>query len=218
MEDMGFNQIHKKVIFLRSLIIKKVTEAIKREIGKGGTLNDYKIVWNQLQDIASSQIGKILLKNFPKCKITITKSKSTYPDIKMEYNGFIIAIDIKTSESAKDPWYDIARLDTIIKSRIDKYDEEYELVVKYDSKTKKFIKMFFETLRDTVGLNPKSEGVKFRPYDGKLRPKTWAEFDSKKTYWKTKTKFLYGIEKSRKYRWRELLKGFSKEELKEILN
>lgn len=218
MTNKDFDQIHKKIISLGPSIIKKVTMAIKKELGIGGTLSDYKVVWNELQEIAAPQIESILSKSFPDCKITITESKSTYPDVRMEYKKFVIAIDIKSSESAKDPWYDIARLDTIIKNRINKYDEEYELVVKYDSRTKKFIKIFFETLRDTVGFNPKSGGVKFRPYDGKLRPKTWKEFDSGKTYWSTKKRFLEGVEKSRKYRWKELLRGFSKEELGEFLD
>jgi len=219
-----FQKIHKKILELGPLIIREVTKVINEELKEKGALDNYKVVWNQLENFAIPVIKKILEENFRGCKITPAESKSTYPDIKMEFRGFKFAIDIKSNESSKEPWYDIARLDTIIETRINKYDEEYELVIKYDSKTGKLIEMFFETLRDTVGFNPKCKGVKFRPYDGKLRPKSWSDFSNRKSYWKTKEEFLKGIENSKKYRWKELLKKHvkglnqkEKEELRKIL-
>ena len=192
-----FFKLQEKILSLRTEIINSVTRAIKAEVGEGD-LDCYLIVWNQLQNIASPVIEKILKRAFHGAKISLAKSKSTYPDIKMEWRDFKIAIDIKSNESSKEPWYDIARLDTIIKSRLEKYDEEYELVVKYDSKTKKLLKMFFEILRDTVGIRKDCEGVKYRPYDGKLRPKNWGDFNERKTYWPTKEIFLLGIERSKR--------------------
>ena len=153
-----FQRLHNKIIALRPKLIKEIAMAIKEEVGKGGTLDNYKVVWHQLQNIASPKIKEILEETFPGCKITIAESKSTYPDIKMEYKIFVVAIDIKSNESDKEPWYDIARLDTVKEERLDKYDEEYELVVKYDSKTKKLIKIFFETMRDTVGIRKECKG------------------------------------------------------------
>lgn len=208
-DEANFLELHKKIMSLKQVFIDNVTEAINNEIGDGD-LDDYSIVWNQLQKIASPEIKRILEKNLERAKIIIAKSKSTYPDVRMEWSGFKIAIDIKSNESSKDPWYDIARLDTIIETRINKFDEEYELVVKYDSETKKLIKMFFELLRDTVGIRGECKGVKYRPYDGKLRPKTWKDFDEGITYWETKEQFLQGIENSKKYRWKELAKVHSK--------
>lgn len=202
-----FFELHEKILGLRTEIINSVTKAIRSEVGDGD-LDDYLIVWNQLQNIASPVIEKILKRVFHGAKISLAKSKSTYPDIKMEWKDFKIAIDIKSNESSKEPWYDIARLDTIIKSRLEKYDEEYELVVKYDSKTKKLLKMFFETLRDTVGIRKECEGVKYRPYDGKLRPKSWKDFNERKTYWPTKEVFLLGIGRSKRNRQETLMKGF----------
>lgn len=210
-----FKSIHNKIVKLRPDFIKSVVLAINKSVGSKGTLNDYKIVWNQLQEIATQEIEKILKKEFPGCVITIPPSKSTYPDIKMEFNGFKIAIDIKSNESSKDPWYDIARLDSVKEERLNKYDEEYDLVVKYDSETKKLIKIFFEPMRDTVGIREECNGVKYRPYDGKIRPKSWTDFDSGKTYWPTKEKFLEGIEKSRKHGMKELIKEHAKSLTKE---
>ena len=215
-----FLELHKSILALGSEIIKDVTEAINNEVKKSGSLEHYKVVWNQLENLASPQIQKILEKHFPKCKITIGKSKSAYPDIKMEFEGFIFAFDIKSNESSKDPWYDIARLDTIEESRLKKFDEEYDLVVKYDSETRKLLDMYFETLRDTVGIREECQGIKYRPYDGKVRPKSWKDFAEGKTYWSTKEKFIDGIKKSKKYRFLELtkthLKGLTKEEKEEF--
>lgn len=215
--EQRFSEIHNKIMLLRLQFIENVTKTITKEAKE---LDNYLIVWNQLQNIASPVIKEILEKNFKGAKITIAKTKSTYPDIKMEWKGFKIAIDIKSNESSKEPWYDIARLDTIVQTRINKFDEEYDLVVKYDSKTKKLIKMFFETMRNTVGIRKECNGVKYRPYDGKLRPKTWKEFDKGIVYWKTKKDFLQGIENSKKHRWKELArkqaKHLSKKEKKEF--
>ena len=205
MGSVTFQKIDKKIMSLKDIFIQKVTEAIKKEV-KDGNLDDYLIVWNQLQKIASPVIAKILKSKFKGCKITIAKSKSTYPDIKMEWSGFKIAIDIKSNESSKDPWYDIARIDTVIETRINKYDEEYDLVVKYDSVTRKLLKIFFEPMRHTVGIRKECNGVKYRPYDGKLRPKTWEEFDKGIIYWRTKEDFLKGIKNSQIHRWKCLAK------------
>ncbi len=210
MNNENLAQFHHKLLSLKPQIIKEVTNAINKAVKKSGNLQNYKIVWNQLESLASPEIEKILKSNFSNCKIIFAKSKSAYPDIRVEFKELRIAIDIKSNESSKNPWFDIARLDTIIEKRINKYDEEYELIVKYDSESGQFIKMFFETLKDAVGINTKCDGVKFRPYDGKLRPKSWADFDSGKSYWQTKERFLDGIKKSKKYRWKELMRNLAK--------
>ncbi len=219
-KEKRFSEINKKILSLGLTIVKRVTNAINMEVKAYGSLEHYKVVWEQLERIANPEIKNILEENFSGCKITIAKSKSTYPDVKMEFDGFIIAIDVKSNESSKDPWYDIARLDTIEESRLKKFDEEYDLVVKYDSETRQLLDMYFETLRDTVGFNNKCNGVKFRPYDGKLRPKIWKDFSEKKTYWPTKEAFIEGIKKSKKFRFHALAKyhyeNLTKEEKEEF--
>ncbi len=205
MEKIDLSSIDKKILSLKVLLISEIQHAIKNEVGEG-ELDDYKVVWEQLQRIASPAIVRVLKEAFPKAKFTIAEKKSTFPDVKMELNGFKIAIDVKSNESSKDPWYDIARLDTIVESRINEFDEEYDVIIKYDSKTKKLLKIFFETMRETVGIREECKGIKYRPYDGKVRPKSWEDFDNGVVYWKTKAAFLKGIENSKKYRWKELAK------------
>lgn len=204
------DRMNKELLSLKADIIKNCSNSIINKIKKSGTLTNYKIVWNQLESIVCPVIKSRLEKQFPGCKITITKSKSTYPDIKIEYSDLRFAIDIKSSESSKDPWYDIARLDTIESTRLAKYDEEYELLIKYDSNTRKLIEIYFMTLREAVGIRIECQGVKYRPYDGKLRPKSWTDFASEKVYWDTKEKFLEGIRKSKRFRLQEMMKKHAK--------
>jgi hypothetical protein len=212
-----------KINSLDKIFVKKVTDAITAKVKETGNLDHYEIVWRQIQIIAATEIKSILEKEFPGCKITIPTSKSTYPDIKLEHLGGTFAIDIKVNEMQKNPWFDMARLDTIIVERINKYDEEWELVIKYDSETKKFLKAYFNLFRDVVGIRSECNGVKYRPYDGKLRPKDWTDFESNKTYWPTKEKFLEGIKNSQKHRWKVLIKDtlipiLNKEDKKDFSN
>lgn len=192
-----------KINTLGPVIVKNVTRAINKKIEDSGDLDDYEIVWKQLQTIAVEQITLILQDNFAGCNIPTLKSKSTYPDIKMEYDGGVFAIDIKSNECQKNPWFDMARLDTIIKERIESYEEEWELVIKYDSETKRFLKAYFNLFREVVGIREECMGVKYRPYDGKLRPKSWDDFENNKIYWATKKDFLKGIRNSIIHRWKE---------------
>ena len=144
----------------------------------------------------------MLKAEIPDANITLPKSKSVYPDIKLEINGCFYAIDIKVNESSKNPWFDMARLDTVVEKRLSKYEEEWELVIKYDSDTKAFIKAYFLLFRQAVGFNKDCNGVKYRPYDGKIRPKTWADFELGKLYWQSKVDFKKGIRNSIIHRWR----------------
>lgn len=185
---------------------------------------NYKIIWDHFQRTAIEKIVSIVKEEFPSAEIKVATSKSTYPDIKITYRRDVFAIDIKSNESGKEPWYDIARLDTIFEKRLEKYAEEYDIVIKYDRDTGKVENIFFEQMYRTVGINRKSGGVKYRPYDGKLRPKSWEMFETGKAYWNSKEEFIQAVWKSLNYRrrkyieqwWKELPKE-DKEELKKLL-
>lgn len=199
----SFDDLDKEIIACKQDIINAVKTNILKVQNEQG-LDDYKIGWKLLQETAIPAIKKILSQKLPEAKFEISKSKSTYPDLKMTYGSFTIAIDIKSNEEEKDPWYDIARLDTIEKKRLSVFDEEYDLVVKYSSENKSLKDVYFEPMRHTVGKGP-SGGVKYRPYDGKLRPKTWEEFGNGKIHWEKKEDFQKGIIMSQKSRWYDLI-------------
>lgn len=173
---------------------------------KDGT-NDVAIAWKKMQDVAADEIIKLLAIHLPYSKITSPIAKSTYPDIKIVNDEGQFAIDIKVNEDSKDPWFDMARLDTMMNDRLGKYVEEWEFVIRFDSSNGKFIKAYFNLFREVVGIRKDCDGIKYRPYDGKVRPKTWADFDNDVVYWDNKNKFIDGVEKSLKHRWKENIKA-----------
>jgi hypothetical protein len=164
------------------------------------------IGWKKMQDTAVEAIIGLLLEHLPNSIITAPTTKSTYPDIKIENTEGVFAIDIKVNEDTKDPWFDMARIDTILKERINKFVEEWELVIKYRTSDGQFLKAYFNLFRETVGIRTECQGIKYRPYDGKVRPKSWADFDNNTIYWHTKKEFLEGVDRSRKHRWKENIK------------
>lgn len=185
---------------------------------------NYKIIWDHFQRTAIERIVSVVKEEFPSAVLEVATSKSTYPDIKITYRSDVFAIDIKSNESGKEPWYDIARLDTIFEKRLRNYTEEYDIVIKYDRDTGKVENVFFEPMYRTVGENSRSGGVKYRPYDGKLRPKSWRMFETGKAYWNTKGEFIRAVWKSLHYRrrsyieqWLKELPKKDKEELKKLL-
>ena len=189
---------------LKPEIVKVVTARLSSVTG---VTHDVAIAWKKMQDDAALEIKTLLKKHLVGSKISSPDSKSTYPDIKIENAEGMFAIDIKVNEDAKETWFDMARIDTMMKDRIEKYVEEWELVMKYRSTDGKFLKAYFNLFREVVGIRTECNGIKYRPYDGKVRPKSWADFDSNKIYWDTKEKFLEGIERSLKHRWKENIKA-----------
>jgi len=173
---------------------------------------DYKTIWSHFQKTSGSKLEKIIKSEFPDAEVHTTKTKSGFPDIKIFYGDKVYAIDIKSGESAKkEPWYDIARLDTIFKKRLEKYEEEYDIVIKYDKDTAIVENVFFEPMYRTVGKDLNSGGVKFRPYDGKLRPKPWEMFEKGEAYWTSKEDFIEAVKKSVNYRKRKYIQQWWEE-------
>lgn len=188
---------------LKPIIIDRVGKKLSKV--KDGT-SDVAIAWKKMQDVAAQEIVQILSEYLTGSEISCPISKSTYPDIKISNSDGLFAIDIKVNEDSKNPWFDMARLDTIVNERLEKYQEEWEFVIRFDSTTGKFLKAYFNLFREVVGIRNECMGLKYRPYDGKIRPKTWWDFDNDIVYWKTKEEFLKGLELSLKHRWKENLK------------
>jgi hypothetical protein len=209
---------------LEEEIIENVSNVIKKQVKKSGSLQNYKIVWNQIEMLAAKELKRILKNKINNCEITLQQSKSTYPDLKLVYYDQAYAIDIKCNESQKQPWFDIGRLDTFEEKRLSRFREEWELVIKYDSQTGEFIKAYFCLLRHVVGIRRECQGVKFRPYDGKIRPKEWKDFEKNIIYWKTKGEFRKGLRRAQINRWKTqvekhivpLLNKKEKEEFKKL--
>jgi hypothetical protein len=181
---------------------------------------NYEVVWKQYQ----TQVCECFI-NFLKTNgftnIVLTIKKSTYPEFTVIHEGDLYAFDVKVSIDTENPMYDIARLDTFV-DRINKYKQEYEIIVKYNVNSG-VNNVYFEDIYSVVGINKNQNGVvKFRPYDGKIRPKTWKDFDTQKKYFNNKKELIEGIRKAQILRNKDLFekwkKEFNSDELKEIIN
>jgi hypothetical protein len=188
---------------LKPTIIRVVSSKLAQI--KEGT-QDVAIAWKKMQDVAAKEIISLISEHLPDSEITSPTSKSTYPDIKIVNSEGQFAIDIKANEDSKQPWFDMARLDTMLADRLEKYIEEWEFVIRFNSTNGQFIKAYFFLFREVVGIRNECAGVKYRPYDGKVRPKSWDDFDNEVVYWDSKEKFLQGINNSIKHRWKTNIK------------
>lgn len=152
----------------------------------------FRIVWEPWEQVVCSTITGFLGKDplrLPSGAITQTQLKSVYPDLSLVCDSRCYAIDIKSAEDAKDPGYDIGRLDTYASERLDKYEEEYSVTVRWRNRSSpKVVQVYIERTYWSVG-RMKNGCVKYREYDGKVRPKSWADFDSERVYWLTKADF-----------------------------
>ncbi len=200
---MANTRTEKTINELKPRIIEDVSPKLAKI--KEGT-KDVAIAWKKMQDVAAKEIISLISVQLPDSIITSPTSKSTYPDIKIVNTEGQFAIDIKVNEDSKQPWFDMARLDTMLADRLDKYIEEWEFVIRFDSSNGQFIKAYFNLFREVVGIRDECDGVKYRPYDGKVRPKSWADFDNEVVYWDNKEKFLTGINNSIKHRWKMNIK------------
>lgn len=177
----------------------------------------FRSVWESFEDIIIgflSESFKASPYNLSRDSLIPATSKSVYPDLKVAIGDKLFAFDVKSGEASKDPWYDMSRLDTYIKTHIYKYVAEYSIVVKWSGRgtaNRSVDAIYIEPAHHTVGLHNASQGVKFRPYDGKIRPKSWADFESGKVYWPTKESFLKGLMNSAHYRQQELMRSWYKE-------
>jgi hypothetical protein len=183
----------------------------------GQNNNNYITVWKEYED-QGCQLFLEYLKNNIEFSFIKAKSKSVYPEVIITLDGKNYAFDVKVSVDSQDPQY-IARLDTF-EERMGKYTEEYEIVIKYNI-NHGVVSIYVEKVKDVIGFHRKSKGVKYRPYDGKIRPKTWDDFENNKTYFNTNEELLLGIKMSKIHRNKTLFetwkKEFSNEEMKKII-
>lgn len=176
----------------------------------------FRSVWEDFEDRIISDTQKYLQRIFPDLKpqnIVRATSKSVFPELKITFKGNVYAVDVKSGEDTMNPWYDMGRLDTFEERHLKRFKNEYYITVKWhrDQKGITIVDLFIEPFYKSVGLNSNCGGVKYRPYDGKLRPKSWEDFENQNAYWHTIEEFREGLRKSKGYRRIEMIAGWYKE-------
>ncbi|MDQ3821506.1 MAG: hypothetical protein M3362_28030, partial [Acidobacteriota bacterium] len=98
------------------------------------TQASFRSVWEHFEDVINPILISFLTKpplSIPSSEITVAKSKSVYPDLKVKYGKNLYAIDVKSGEYEINPWYDIGRLDTYEQKHLQKYAAEYCITVRW---------------------------------------------------------------------------------------
>lgn len=189
-------------LIITSLILNYLTEQTQNN-------ENYEVVWKEYQ----TQVCEILieyLKENGYSDILVTTKKSTYPEFTVVEGKNKYAFDVKVSVDTQNPAYDIARLDTFSK-RLNVYKNEYEIIVKY-SINSGAIDVYFEPLHNVIGIHRNKQGiVKFRPYDGKVRPKTWEDFDNNINHFNNKLELMNGIRQAQIFRNKQLVESWKNE-------
>lgn len=197
----------------KSQIISLIIDHLRLETQNN---QNYEVVWKEYQ----SQVCHILvnyLKENGFDNIIVTTKKSTYPEFTVIHNEKKYAFDVKVSVDTQDPAYDIARLDTFIE-RMKKYQNEYEVIVKYNIYSG-VVNVFLEKLHNVIGIQKKQNGiVKFRPYDGKVRPKNWSDFENNVNHFNSEDELINGIKRAQILRNKTLVETWKREFTKDEFN
>ena len=188
----------------------------------------FRSAWEHYEEVIIEVLTEFLTNvplNISEKNIKKTTSKSVYPDLKIRFNGKDYAIDVKSGEAGRNPWYDIGRLDTYEESHLEKYAGEYCITVKWKNHgDPKVLAIFIEPTYKSVGYRATYNGVLYRPYDGKLRPKSWSEFETNYSYWKDLEHFKIGLKAAKLhrqirfiYQWYQNMDTVNREQVKKIL-
>ena len=174
------------------------------EFSKHPSQTGFRSVWEHFESIIDPVIIQFLTEgplHISKQDITEAPSKSVYPDLRIQFQGKKYAIDIKSGEDGRNPWYDMGRVDTYENSHLNVFEAEYYITVRWVGREpSKVIDVYIEPAHQSVGYKDTYQGILYRPYDGKIRPKPWSDFEQGSTHWRTKDEFLAGLEAAKIHR------------------
>jgi hypothetical protein len=186
--------------------IPQLKQQIMAAFGRHQSQAGFRSVWEDFEDVINPVLITFLTSaplSIPTRQIIEASSKSVYPDLKVENENKLYAIDVKSGEDGRNPWYDIGRLDTYEETHLDKYAAEYCITVRWVGRpVARVVDVYIEPTYRSVGYRPAANGVLYRPYDGKLRPKSWIEFETGVSHWRDMNHFREGLANSRQYRQR----------------
>ncbi len=92
-----------------------------------GVSGGFRSVWESFKDVVNAVLIDFMTEpplELAGERIKIAKSKSVYPDLEITMPDGLYAIDVKSGEEGRDPWYDIGRLDTYETKHFAKYKGE----------------------------------------------------------------------------------------------
>ncbi len=173
----------------------------------------YTTVWRQFEDQAITALEELLPRHIVGLSATnfasgeTGREKNRLADFAIICGTNTIEISIKAARNSGQPENDMGTFRDH-ENRKKLFAAAFTVWVRYEDNggTLRAERVFFDRTWQFVGKSTLVDGVKYRKKDGNMRPKSWAMFDSGKSFWKTEGEFEAGVTKSETFRANELVK------------
>ena len=193
----------------RTNIFTELTARMSTNVVRGS----YTTVWRQFEDQAISVMEEILPRLIPGLTSTnfasgeAGREKNRLADFAIICGTNMIEISIKAARNSGQPENDMGTFRDH-ENRKKLFAAAFTIWVRYEDKsgTLRAERVFFDRTWRFVGKSALVDGVKYRKKDGNMRPKSWAMFDSGKSFWKTEADFEAAVKRAEVFRANELVK------------
>ena len=193
----------------RTNIFTELTARMSTNVVRGS----YTTVWRQFEDQAISVMEEILPRLIPGLTSTnfasgeAGREKNRLADFAIVCGTNTIEISIKAARNSGQPENDMGTFRDH-ENRKKLFAAAFTIWVRYEDKsgTLRAERVFFDRTWRFVGKSTLVDGVKYRKKDGNMRPKSWAMFDSGKSFWKTEADFEAAVKRAEVFRANELVK------------
>ena len=193
----------------RTNIFTELTARMSTNVVRGS----YTTVWRQFEDQAISVMEEILPRLIPGLTSTnfasgeAGREKNRLADFAIVCGTNTIEISIKAARNSGQPENDMGTFRDH-ENRKKLFAAAFTIWVRYEDKsgTLRAERVFFDRTWRFVGKSALVDGVKYRKKDGNMRPKSWAMFDSGKSFWKTEADFEAAVKRAEVFRANELVK------------
>lgn len=196
---------------LKERIATETTAALKTKRLTGS----YTTVWRQFEDLVIEELERILPRHIPELTLTnfdrgqSGREKNRLADLALLVGSETIEISIKAARSSANPENDLGTFRDH-PSRKKLFTAAFTVWMRYNDSGKAILceRVFFDRSWRFVGRSTLVDGVKYRKKDGNMRPKSWAMFDSGKSFWKNETDFEAAVKRAELFRANELIKEY----------
>lgn len=203
------------------LVKRKLEKYILKYLQKAVTFNEYKYstFGKDAEPLIASSIKEYFMikYNFLPTDFIEALGKNEFPDLKFNTK----AIEFKCAKSNEPPGNDLGTLNSWPKKISQYNDNIYYVFVAYDEEDGqvKIKNVYFDKFYKFIGVN--SAGfLKYREKDGNLRPKSWSDFATSKSYFDSLEDFKEALVLTDEYRSARIvdkhIKKMNKSDLKKL--
>lgn len=175
----------------------------------------YTTVWRQFEELAIEALGEVLPRQIPGLRMehfdpgTTGREKNRVADLGLVLGDEHIEISIKSARRGANPENDMGTFRDY-PNRKAFFAAAFTVWVRYEDAGEaiKCDRVFFDRTWRFVGKSTLVDGVKYRKKDGNMRPKSWAMFESGKSFWNSEAEFEAAVNRAQVFRANELIKEY----------